>query len=634
MENALHYIELSKDPITFDSVSQLTNVFFDDSNRQIFAVRSGGATGIVVKGPTNNNVISFCMDNKDKEIIRSIKFAPDNKILAVQRVENSVEFIPFQDNQPLLNEIVVYTAKSLTIFGFVWVHDREIAIISSSGVEIFLVAIDKKQVKSMKSITLTIKWFAWCPEGNFAVLATNNGMTLNPVILKQKTITRLPKLDLETPREGPVPERDVTLGQIYGTFAVLILLQNSSGLGEIVIYMLNGPGLAPRKQHVLRLGHSGRFAMNIVDNLIVVHHQASATSLLFDIALSGEVDTNGITYHAPITPGRAIKPFLLKVPSLGEQTKYCELYSKHWVLFQPNIVIDASVGRMWYLYLQMEPLCTLITDRVRLVEFLLNRTNGKRILLNVLQETVDSQYNGMLLPIMENVFDKLNVVYSNWLSAQLQSQTAQPSSAKNLPKLPTPPKVLIDQNDMYAEVFTPIAERAYTEKILILYLQSLARHNIDAQPDLSKMIAAELIRNEHFDALQKLVDYALLKDSKLLACFLLSHSQINSTITQTAMDILDRLKAYELILEILLSQGKVIDALRVAKSLPDCDTISARKYLEAAKKTGDPAIFYSVFLYFQQRNYRLRGSPEFIRGDQCLEFVQYFSMIFGLKQSS
>lgn len=53
----------------------------------------------------------------------------------------------------------------------------------------------------------------------------------------------------------------------------------------------------------------------------------------------------------------------------------------------------------------------------------------------------------------------------NWLSAQLQSQTAQPSSAKNLPKLPTPPKVLIDQNDMYAEVFTPIAERAYTEKV-------------------------------------------------------------------------------------------------------------------------------------------------------------------------
>lgn len=35
MENALHYIELSKDPITFDSVSQLTNVFFDDSNRQV-----------------------------------------------------------------------------------------------------------------------------------------------------------------------------------------------------------------------------------------------------------------------------------------------------------------------------------------------------------------------------------------------------------------------------------------------------------------------------------------------------------------------------------------------------------------------------------------------------------------------
>ena len=32
---------------------------------------------------------------------------------------------------------------------------------------------------------------------------------------------------------------------------------------------------AARKRHVLRLDMSGRFAINILDNLVIVHHQAS-----------------------------------------------------------------------------------------------------------------------------------------------------------------------------------------------------------------------------------------------------------------------------------------------------------------------------------------------------------------------
>lgn len=105
--------------------------------------------------------------------------------------------------------------------------------------------------------------------------------------------------------------------------AVLIL---QSSTMEVEVYLLNGPGLAPRKCHVLRLGQVGRFAINTVDNLVVVHHQASATSLLFDIALSGEV-INDVTYHAPITPGRSIHPFGLKLPSLSPdgQIFQCEL---------------------------------------------------------------------------------------------------------------------------------------------------------------------------------------------------------------------------------------------------------------------------------------------------------------------
>lgn len=131
----------------------------------------------------------------DRGAIRSIKFSPDNQILAVQRRENSVEFICFEGDQPNLTEIIVHQVKAL-IYGFVWVHNRECALISNSGVEIFTVVVEKSQVKSLKAMSMSIKWFAWCSEANIAVLCTaDTTSSLIPVLIKQKTITKLPKLD-------------------------------------------------------------------------------------------------------------------------------------------------------------------------------------------------------------------------------------------------------------------------------------------------------------------------------------------------------------------------------------------------------------------------------------------------------
>lgn len=67
----------------------------------------------------------------------------------------------------------------------------------------------------------------------------------------------------------------------------------------------------------------------------------------------------------------------------------------------------------------------------------------------------------------------------------------------------------------------------------------------------------------------------------------------------------------QIIVEVLLGQGKIIEALRLANTLPGAENISARKYLEAAKKTNDAMTFYSVYMWFQQRNVRCRGSPDF-----------------------
>lgn len=72
--------------------------------------------------------------------------------------------------------------------------------------------------------------------------------------------------------------------------------------------------------HVLRLGQAGRFGMNVVDDVIVVHHQETKTSLLFDIALRGDPDPiDNVTRHSPLTTGRPMKPFYLRLPSISNE---------------------------------------------------------------------------------------------------------------------------------------------------------------------------------------------------------------------------------------------------------------------------------------------------------------------------
>lgn len=70
-----------------------------------------------------------------------------------------------------------------------------------------------------------------------------------------------------------------------------------------------------------------------------------------------------------------------------------------------------------------------------------------------------------------------------------------------------------------------------------------------------------------------------------------------------------------MIIEVLLGQDKIIEALRLAISLSGAENLSARKYLEAAKKKGDPIVFYTIYTWFQQRNIRQRGSPDFLRSN-------------------
>ncbi|PSN57717.1 Uncharacterized protein C0J52_00327 [Blattella germanica] len=349
-DNDDYYLELSATPVRFESVSKVTNVFFDDSNKQVFAVRSGGVTGVIVKGPTDQTTTSFRMEDKGPVI--SIKFSPDQQVLAIQRTKTSVKHTLFH----------------------------------------FQVVPEKHSLKALKSHSLSVNWFVFCPHSCLILLSSGTlGNQMLPLHFKPGNIIKLTKFEIEL---GVVPkppklcllERDVTLATLYGAPSIVVLRHQPRGVtgqgAEVVIYTIQKM-LTAKKSHILRLDMSGRFAINVIDNLIVVHHQASKTSMLFDINMDGESD-GFVTYHQPVTIPRPIKPFSLRLPvatgtqMLGESAHInCELC----ILCQRDLMLQVVL--LMYVGLRLHPLVNLIQDKCLLVDFLLQRKDSKPVVIQV-----------------------------------------------------------------------------------------------------------------------------------------------------------------------------------------------------------------------------------------------------------
>lgn len=88
--------------------------------------------------------------------------------------------------------------------------------------------------------------------------------------------------------------------------------------------------------------------------------------------------------------------------------------SVSWVLFQPDIVIDAKLGCLWYVHLKLDTMCSLISNRVRLVEFLLQRTDGKSVLIELLKRwltALAASGDAEVLAVLAAIFDRINAVY-------------------------------------------------------------------------------------------------------------------------------------------------------------------------------------------------------------------------------
>ncbi|XP_038853520.1 regulator of MON1-CCZ1 complex-like isoform X2 [Salvelinus namaycush] len=641
-----HYLELCENPVQFENASSVNNVFFDEANKQVFAVRSGGATGVVVKGPDDKNSVAFRMDDKGE--VKCIKFSIGNKILAVQRTPKSVDFISFIPDYPHLECSQECKMKNANILGFCWTNWNEIVFITDQGIEFYQVLPDKRSLKLLKSQSVNVNWYMYCPETAVILLSTTaQGNVLQPFAFKSGTMSKMPKFEIELP-VVPKPaklnltERDIAVATIYGQLYVMYLKHHSrttdSPCAEVVLYQLPREGSC-KKTNVLKLNTTGKFALNVVDNLVVVHHQSSQTSIIFDIKLR-EPDC-ALNVHQPVLPGRSIHPY--RIPLTGpaavptQPPVPCELYSSSWSVFQPDIIISASEGYLWYLQVKLPLTVNLLQDKGKLMDFLLRRRDCKMVILSVCAQMLNGGDKGGL-PVVATVFDKLNQVYKEYLEAEQTYTVATesgPSRGSAARERPVRTQAVIDQSDMYTHVLSSFSEKKDTchkfiIAVLMEYIRSLNQVQITVQHYLYELVIKMLVQHNLFYMLHQFLQYHVLSDSKPLACLLLSLESTYPPAHQLSLDMLKRLStANDEIVEVLLSRQQVLGALRFIRSVGGHDNISARKFLDAARQTTDQMLFYTIFRFFEQRNLRLRGSSSFNPGEHCEEHVVYFKQVFG-----
>ncbi|MEE6464226.1 hypothetical protein FKM82_006215 [Ascaphus truei] len=617
------YLELSDRPVLFEKATNVNSVFFDEANKQVFAVRSGGATGVIVKGPEDKNPISFRMEDKGE--VKCIKFSLGNRILAMQRTIKTVDFMNFIPDFPQLEYSQECKTRNARILGFCWTSSIEIIFITDQGIEFYQVLPEKRTLKLLKSQSINVNWYMYCPETSVILLSTANLCNvLQPFHFRGGTMSKLAKFEIELPaataKSLKISERDIAMATIYDQLYVLFLrhhskVSNSAG-AEVVLYHLPKEGYC-KKTHILKLNRTGKFALNVVDNLVVVHHQDTETSVIFDIRLRGEFDGT-VTLHQPVLPARSIHPYQIPVagPSavVGLPPLPCKLYSSSWIVFQPDIIISASEGYLWYIRIKLQPIVHLLPDKGKLMDFLLQRRDCKLVILSVCSQML-TETERASLPVIATVFDKLNSEYKKYLNAEHSYTVAVETSqgrSNPLLKRPVRSQAVIDQSDMYTLVLSVFTEKKeaphrFIIAVLMEYIRSLNQFQIPVQHYLYELVIKTLVQHNLFYMLHQFLQYHVLSDSKPLRL-------------STANDE---------IVEVLLSKHQVLAALRFVRGIGGHDNASARKFLDAAKLTSDDMLFYTIFRFFEQRNQRLRGSPIFTPGEHCEEHVTFFKQVFG-----
>lgn len=330
--------------------------------------------------------------------------------------------------------------SSSQLLGFVWTGATHLVFITNVGLEFYHVSPEKRHLKLLKSYSLSVNWFVYSHEQKVLLLSSSlQANVLQPYLFKESSIVRYTKFEADLPvvynqLSQKLLERDVYLAPIYGRLYCMIVKNNpksaSGQRAEITLLRLTREQASTKA--ILVLNMNGRFAINTVNNLILVHHQASKTTMVYDLKWGtmkrdgSYLEGNPIEVLRPIVSPFSIAPAKANRNPISKAEEVSgggvddvvveyEAYSPSWIVFQPDIVIDAKLGLLWNLDLNLETFVKKIPDKNKVLDFLLRRQDAKETILNLILAAIvpDTQCD---LGTISKMFDQMNYLYAQSLT--------------------------------------------------------------------------------------------------------------------------------------------------------------------------------------------------------------------------
>ncbi|VDM93023.1 unnamed protein product [Onchocerca ochengi] len=377
----------------------------------------------------------------------------------------------------------------------------------------------------------------------------------------------------------------------------------------------------PKLAHILCLDMVGAFALHGFDNLIIVHHQSSKTSLVFDIGLE-EVPKGGCISH-PL-----FKTSLSCSDSLKAKVSYeFKLYSPSWVMFQPNFITDASIGVFASISLDPVEVENSVEDKYQFLRFLYNRCIPKSVFLENLRHYVVA--NKLKLKQLAHIFNSFAKAIAK---RSLPILSHNDSGVKYVLIAELYEEIIIEQEDIVGNLFLlpdvyTLDQKQRFLQYMLRYLTALLENKLEVQPYfLNEILVSTMITMGQLERLHQLLLYRIIPDSKQLAFQLLSHEAKYFPLVQLALDMLSRLgTATEEIVEVLIARNLVVEAIRFLENSQSADKMNGLKLIESAWKENR-VIRYAVFSYFLERGSKIRNC--ITNSEQFEEFLKKFEVLF------
>ena len=534
-------------PVEFEPVSQLSSVFYDEQRGEVLSVRGGGVTGLTVRS-LQESLLSVRLQTNSSEPVVSIKLSPSLATLSIQRGRQTVSFLPVSalasDAQTEYSQAA--RAKHCKLLGFVWLSNTELVYITDCGLEVFTTSQERRTIKYSRSVGESLAWYL--VSGHHLVTSSlSHTESLTVWSLRGGNIVRLASLPLPC----PVTDKEVRLLNLYLSVYISVTVN-----GQIQLYIINNDTVT--LSHVLTEIDTGIIGLQTLDNIILVHSLDLSRTKLYDIKVFSDVGGEEPPSVPPTLPPTCIT-------SNGRPVTY----SPNWVLFLPNVLVDARNGKMMSVNMK------LITNNlpsisglnlVSMTRFLINREQGKPPLVNLLKSCVAARVSLDFLHQMLNCVVTAYTCHQLHLASSVESVTCAVRKPPG-PLLNYPPAVVLDQPDIFTNVlntFTDSSEvpEKFLLAVVVEYVLCLLEHSITPRQFLQELLINLCVRTDRMYQLQQYLQYHVITDSKPLACLLLSLESLHPPSRQMALDMMNRLgTATNEITEILLDNGNVVNAI-------------------------------------------------------------------------